>query len=160
MFSPRPLTPVCFSRTAPECTTASTCTPWRALWSTSCAPSRILWKVRRPFPLFCVHPGGRGVSSVGGAIMFTEEARAVRCREVTGPAAPRAVLFFHTPAYFLPCLELNTSATSWMLTWPSSSWSCCYLTWAEPTRGDTMALLTCLLRSACLIGRRCEQAHK
>lgn len=76
------------------------------------------------------------------------------------PAAPRAVLFFHTPAYFLPCLELNTFATSCTQTRPSSSWSCCYLTWAEPTRGDTMVLLTSLLRSAFLISCRCEQEHK
>lgn len=54
------------------------------------------------------------VEAVGGgeAIMFAEEARAVQCRAVTGPAAPRAVLIFHTAAYFLPCLVLHTSATS------------------------------------------------
>lgn len=56
----------------------------------------------------CVKGGGRGCRSE--AIVFAEEARAVQCREVTGPAAPRAVLIFHTAAYFLPCLELHTSA--------------------------------------------------
>lgn len=77
------------------------------------------------------------VEGVGGgeAIMFAEEARAVQCRAVTGPAAPRAVLIFHTAAYFLPCLALHTSATSCTFTWPSSSWSCCYLTWAA-TRAE------------------------
>lgn len=153
------LAPVCFSRTAPECTTVSTCTPWRALWSTSCAPSRIQWKVRLPFLRDRPRVGG----DVGGG---GERSCSPKRPERFGggrwqaPAAPRAVLFFHTPAYFLPCLELNTFATSCTLTRPSSSWSCCYLTWAEPTRGDTMVLLTSLLRSACLISCRCEQEHK
>lgn len=71
-------------------------------------------KSKAAFPSFLCPSGREGGGVVGGgrAIIFAEEARVVRCREVTGPAAPRAVLFFHTPAYFLPCLELNTSATS------------------------------------------------
>lgn len=73
-------------------------------------------KSKAAFPSFlCPSRGGRRWCRVcvgGGAIMFAEEARVARCREATGPAAPRAVLFFHTPAYFPPCLELNTCATS------------------------------------------------
>lgn len=68
----------------------------------------------------CIEGGGwvewwGGVGGGGGwgeVIMFAEEARGVECREVTGPAAPRAVLIFHTAAYFLHCLELHSSATS------------------------------------------------
>lgn len=54
-----------FSRTAPECTTVSTCTPWRALWLTSCAPSRILWKVRLPYSCVCRRGGGGGGEGLG-----------------------------------------------------------------------------------------------
>lgn len=49
--------------------------------------------------------GGRGQ-----AIMFAQEASAVRRREVTGHAAPGAVLIFHAADYFLPCSELHTCA--------------------------------------------------
>lgn len=60
----------------------------------------------------CVGEAEGGGSDCAKAIMFAEEAHMVQCREVTGPAAPTAVLVFHTAAYFLPCLELHTSATS------------------------------------------------
>lgn len=107
-----------FFRTAPGCTTVWTCTPWRALWLTSCELSRIQWKVRLPFPFYLRRCGG------GRGIVFgVEEAcRTSWCRDVTGPFLSELSCFFRTPAYFLPRWELNTTpATSCTFTWPLSS---------------------------------------
>lgn len=41
-----------------------------------------------------------------------DTARATRRGEATGPFAPRAALFFHTPAYFLPPLRSDLRAVN------------------------------------------------
>lgn len=85
-----------FFRTAPECTIAWTCTPWRAPWLTSCELSRIRWKVRFPFP-FCLCSLGWGGGSCSCGV--------IRCRGGTDPL-PLELCCFSKPAYFLPAETL------------------------------------------------------
>lgn len=146
-----------FSRTAPECTTVSTCTPWRALWLTSCAPSRILWKVRLPLPFLCALRG------VGGGSWRSDH---VRRRGPSGsvqvaPLLPEPCWFSTQQLIFSPAQSFillppaahlrDLPAPDPAATWPEQQ--------LELTRGDTMALLTSPLSSVSL-HCRCEQSHK
>lgn len=123
--------------------------------------------------LLCVYRRGGGGEGErrgrgwGEVIMFAEEAHAVQGMEVTGPAAPRAVLIFHTAAYFLHCLQLHTFCHQLHIlrehpapdpaaaaAWPEQQAELVAVGGGGATH--TMVLLTSLLSSASL-HRRCEQ---
>lgn len=61
-------------------------------------------KSKTAFPFLSAVRGGEGRSKLSDRVhrRGLTPCRVIRRREVTGPIARRAVLFFHTPAYFLP----------------------------------------------------------